>query len=164
MFTNHTKYIQDHMSYDNPKLNLGVRIFLYLRPVGPYVALGILGFILWAVTYMILFFYKDFLITYLKKETDRGFYYKYLEYSRIIKLISWFSIIISSFWIVLIIFMKDWRWYTISIGCFLFSTFYLCYLFKHYVYDNQEFDLFEDYIFLFNKMKSKNKVEKLKKE
>jgi hypothetical protein len=164
MFTNHTKYHSDPMNLDNPKLGLGVRIFLYLRPIGPYIALGIIGFILWLVSYMIIFFYKDFLVTHLKRETDRGYYYKYLEYVRIIKPISWFSLIISSFWIVLMILMKEWRWYTISVGCYLFSLTYICYLIKYYFLNKNDFDLFDDYIFLMNKIRNKKELEKLKKE
>lgn len=164
MYSNHTKYHKDPMHIDNPNLNFGVKLYLYLRPIGPYIALGILGIILWMLSYMIIFFLKDFLVTYLKKETDRGYYYKYLEYTRFAKPVFYFSLIVSSFWIILVIILKEWRWFTFSTGCFFFTILYMGYLFKYYLIEKHDFDLFDDYVFLFKRMISKKKTQKIKKD
>ncbi len=164
MYYNHTKLHTFDPNLDNPHMSLGVKFFYYIRPSGPYICLAILGIILWLMTYLILFFFKDLLVTILKKESDRGYYYKYLEYTRFVKHVFGFSIIILIFWILLILVLHEWRWYVITIGGYSFTIFHTCYLIKYYLVDKNQFDLFDDYIFLFNAMRNKNKFAKIKKD
>ena len=164
MYSNTTKLHDFESDLDHPHISIGVRLFLYIRPAGPYFGLGFIGVLLWLLTYMIMYFYRDFLVTHLKKESDRGYYYKYLEYKKFSQHVFGFSFIVFFFWIVILLVLNEWRFYMFTVGGFFFLIFYVCYLVKYYLIDKNDFDFFDDWVYLYKRMTAKKNIEKIKKD
>src|SRR5688572_22003367 len=97
------------------------KIYLKLKDIAPYFAFGILGFILCLVSYALLIFYKEYYITYARKDEkfQRGHYYKYIEYKAYIKHILCLSFIIISMWVVVML-IPQWRVYLTLMGMAIF--------------------------------------------
>jgi hypothetical protein len=145
-------FIQNDLFETRNYLNLyfsNISLLEFLKEDLPYL---IIGAVLFIVNYLILFFFKDLYITYLRKE-DRAYFYKYVNLKPHIKPIILFSFLVSLLWgvSVLISFYK-----IISYGSMSFVFLYSIYNLKYYVWDKNEFDYFEDLIVVYRFYKSKN--------
>jgi hypothetical protein len=148
------------LTLDNPNLYLGEKIYLRAKIWAPYVGLAFIGSILVLSTYAIFFFFKDVFIAYMRKE-DRSYLYKLVTLRPHIKLISYFTVIITIFWVVVL--FLDWRWYIIGSGFLVFMFIYLSVFINYYLIEGNKFDYFDELIWLYGRIK-KNKEQKLKKD
>lgn len=148
------------LSLDNPNLHIGEKIYLKTKIWGPYIGLAFIGSILVLATYAIFFFFKDVFIAYMRRE-DRSYFYKLVTLKPHIKLISYFSVIILIFWLVVL--FLDWRMYIISSGILVFMFIYFSFFINYYIIEGNDFDYFDELIWFYGRIK-KNKQQKLKKE
>jgi hypothetical protein len=113
--------------------------------------------VLFIVTYFVIFFFKDLFITYLKKD-DRAYYYKYVNLKPHIRPIILFSLLITTLWGVALLIS---HWKIIIYGYQSFIIIYLIYNLKYYLWDKNEFDYFDDLIWIYKFYNSKycNKIK-----
>ena len=144
-------------------LRIEGRILFYFKELTTFFGFVFIGTILFFISYAIFIFFKDLLITYARRNDrfERGYYYKYIEYIPYIKPVSIFTVIITCFWTVVL--FLEWRMFIIKSGFILFSIGYVISLIYHYVINKNHFDLFDDYIWIYNKLKRPN-TETVKKD
>ena len=123
----------------------------------PYIFLTILGTVIWSLTYICLYFYKELLLCYIKsslKFEGISYYEKIKEYKRHMKKILIFNSIIIFFWIVILFTNEEWRLYIIKSGFFMFILIYIIgwtIYYKYYCYNN---DFFNDFYCFMNYFKN----------
>jgi len=111
-------------------------------------------------------YWKDFLIiSYKKDEKDvvgRGYYYSYLEFQEMKKNMICLSCISLIFIIITLCVPKGDK--IIYAGLITIVTLYLLYLLKRHWINKYPFDLFEDFVWVYNKyMKSQSSIKILEK-
>ena len=137
---------------DQPDINFKVYKFL-----GPYMeALGFifLGFVGCLMMFSVFIYWKTLLICYLRKDEkfNRGMFYSFVDLKKYYKKILFFTIIILTL-NVLLCFTPHPK-FTFSWGFTIFFTGYFLYCFNHYYLKDNFFDLFDDFIWIFSKIKS----------
>jgi hypothetical protein len=145
---------------DNPNLPYGVKFYRTYRIYAQYLAFAVMGLIVWSMLYMIQLYYRDFLVTYLKSKEDRGFYYKLVDYYSSYKRVIAFTIIFSLLCIT--IFFIEYCSYIYFAGFIEFSILYIIYLIKNYYIDDNDFDYFDDFIYLYYRLTLKKDKKKEK--
>lgn len=140
----------NYLNYDNPHLPTSLRLYMYIRDTFPYVGLAFIGFVLVSASYGIFYYYKDILIAYARKDEEgqRPFYYTYVEHKSYIKYIIYFNIILTGFWISALV--TQWRYYLVLSGITLFVILYVVVLAKHYLWDKNPFDYFDEFVWLYD--------------
>ncbi len=115
-----------------------------------HIIFSLIGFMIWFLGYAILSFYKDYFITYCRKDEKfgRGFYYNYVKYQSCKKLVYYFNVFYLIFVAILLYFVKM-KYYCLLSGLCLFSFFYTAFLIKYYLFDKNKFDLFDDYTWMY---------------
>jgi hypothetical protein len=117
---------------------------------GQNLGLAIIGLIAFASLYGIIIYFREILVTYLKSFEDRGHFYKWVELRPTIKRALFFTGIMGVFWITIL--NLSHREFVITTGLSIFSLIYLIFLVKYYIRDQNDFDLFDDEIYLYNKL------------
>jgi hypothetical protein len=124
----------------------------------PFVAFWFIGSLLFGLTYAILSFYKDFIISWVRRE-DKEFQYKLINLFPYAKLITFFSIIVIVFWSSVM--FIDQKYFILKSGFITFGIIYSLSLVKYYLIDGNKFDYFDDLIWIKNNL-TKNKQGKIK--
>ena len=144
-----TKYIQDTKSLKFAKI---------IHAIIPYIFLSLLGTILWSLTYVCLYFYKEVLLCYIKipiKFEGQSYLNKLKEYKTFLPRVILFNFILIFFWLIILLSHNEWKFYIIKSGFIFFIIFfvvYWCYYYKYYNYKN---DFFDDYYYIMNYFKNK---------
>jgi len=116
-----------------------------------HVALSLIGTMIWVFGYALFCFYKDYIITYIRKDEKfgRGFFYKYVNYQSYKKLIICFNIIyiIMVSTILLLIQLKNFCFIS---GFIIFLIVYIGVSIKCYCIDKYKFDLFDEFFWIYN--------------
>jgi hypothetical protein len=133
--------------------------FSTIKLYGQNLGLAIIGFIAWSTFYGLSVYYRDYLVTYLRSFEERGYYYKLLEIRPTLYRALFFTMLMAVFWTS--IFLMDTRLFIIVTGFILFALVYLIFFYKHYIMEQNEIDLFDDYYYLFQKV-FKRKTDGLK--
>ena len=117
------------------------------------------GIFIWFVIFALFLYWKSFIISYLRKDekNSRPHYYLYIEYKSYWKNIAVFTFIGIAFNII-VLFMKEAK-YMHFWGFIIFFTCYILYCFNLYYIKDQIFDLFDDYIWIIEKCKKREKVK-----
>jgi hypothetical protein len=140
----------------NPQKTFQSNFKLYGQNLG----LAIMGLIAWAAVYGILIYFREILVTYLRSTEDRGYFYKWIELRPTIKRVLFFTGCISIIWITIL--HLDHKMFIITNGLIIFCLIYLMFLVKYYIMDQNDFDLFNDEYYLYNKIMRRKKVTKEK--
>ena len=134
----------------------------------PYLFLSFLGTIIWSMTYICLYFYKELLLCYIKsmiKFEGVSYYQKLKEYKKYITNFLVFNLIIIVFWIIILFTNEEWRIYIIKSGFIAFILIYIfgwIYYYKYYNYNNNYFDdLFIIMNFIKGKLSKNDEKEKV---
>lgn len=103
---------------------------------------AIFGTIIWSLGYALAVFYLDFLLVYIRKDEKFGksYFYKYIEYLKIFKLVVYFSL----FYLILLstlLFLIKQRYFCFVSGFFIFLFFYFLFLVKCYIFGDRPFEL-----------------------
>jgi hypothetical protein len=134
----------NHFEFDNFKAKP------YFRINQLHIAFSIIGTMIWVFGYALFSFYKDYLITFLRKEEKfgRGFYYKYVKYQSYKKLIFGFNIFyvffVSTFFLLI-----NMRYFCILSGMIIFFIGYIGFCIKVYLMDQKKFDLFDEFVWVY---------------
>ena len=129
-----------------------------------YMSLAILGTIIWSLTYICLYFYKELFLCYIKRNIKFegvSYYEKLKEYNKRKYNILIFNAIIIFFWIIILFTNEEWRNYIIRSGFIIFIFIFIVgwtIYYKYYTYTN---DFFDDYVYIFNYIKA-NTIDRLK--
>lgn len=124
----------------------------------PFVAFWFIGSLLFGLTYAISLFFKDFTISWFRRE-EKEFQYKLVNLFPYAKLTAFFSLLVIVFWSsVMFIEQKN---FIIKSGFITFMCIYTFTLIKYYLIDGNKFDYFDDLIWIKNKI-TKGKGEKVK--
>lgn len=147
-----------HLNYfelDNPTVNKHFKINHL------HIAFSLIGTMIWVFGYALFAFYKDYLITFYRKDEKfgRGFFYKYVNYQSYKKLIFGFNVFYLIFVSTLLLFI-DMRYFCILSGMVVFFICYFGFCIKNYLIDNNKFDLFDEIVW-FYQIFVKEKVNKL---
>jgi hypothetical protein len=101
--------------YDEKYISLPVKIFFLLREYSSYFTLAFIGTLIWILSYLLLFFYKEILYCYLRssENTNEGksHLYKFIEYKPHLKNLFVFNIAILIYWFAIIFLMDEWKKY-----------------------------------------------------
>ena len=130
----------------------------------PYIFLSFLGSIIWSLTYICLYFYKELLLCYIKRNIKFegiSYYEKIKEYKKHLSKILIFTFIVIFFWIIILFTNEEFRLYIIKSGFIIFIIIYIfgwSVYYKYYSYSN---DFFEDFYFFINYIK-KEYISKFK--
>ena len=122
----------------------------------PYIFLSLLGCIIWSLTYILLYFYKELIICHIKssiKFEGISYYEKIKEYKKYMNKILILNLVIIAFWLIIFYTNEEWRVYIIKSGFFLFIMIYIIgwtIYYKFYSYKN---DFFDEFLFFFNYFK-----------
>lgn len=132
-----------------------------------HIAFSIIGTMIWFFGYALFSFYKDYLITSIRKDEKfgRGFYYKYVNYQSYKKLIFGFNVFYIFFVMTLLLFINM-RYFCILSGLVIFVICYFGFCIKFYIVENNKFDLFDELIWFYqafikeklNKLRNKNEI------
>ena len=143
------------MSKKYPQETKSLKFAKAIHFIMPYIFLSLIGTIIWSLTYICLYFYKELLLCYIKKSIKFegiSYYEKIKEYKKHIKKILIFNLIVIFFWGVILFTKIEIRFYIIKSGFFIFIIGYIiCWTtyYKKYSYINDYFDdfyVFRDYI------------------
>ena len=129
-----------------------------IHTIMPYIFLSLLGCIIWSLTYICLYFYKELFICYIKSSIKfEGISYmeKIKEYKKKMNKILIFNSIIIFFWIIIFFTNEEWRFYIIKSGFFLFIMIYTISWTIYYKYYSYKNDFFDDFFVFFNYFKEK---------
>lgn len=139
----------NYYSPDDPALSLTHRWYLKYGNKLEYIPLALMGLLAWSLLYGLVFYLKDHIITNLRREEKfmRGYHYKQVNDQLYYKTTTGFAVIVIIIWVVILCIPK--KEFVIKSGLFLFLTLYLIYLVKYYFYDDNDFDLIDDYKWLF---------------
>lgn len=147
---------------DSPELPYGVKLYRKYREYPKHFGLMFIGLIIWTFSFLIMQYYRDFLVTYFKAKEDRGYYYKLIEYKESYRRVTAFTGILII--LIVTVFFVEQRDHILFSGFILFFILYLMYLMKHYYLDGSEFDYFDDAIYIYNKLFKKEGKKKEKTE
>jgi hypothetical protein len=145
---------------DSPELPYGIKLYRKYKDYPKHFALMFIGLIIWTFCFLLMQYYRDFLVTYFKSKEDRGYYYKLIEYKDSYKRVTSFAFILVV--LIITVFFVDQRDHILMSGFILFFILYLMYLMKHYYLDASEFDYFDDVTYLYNKFLIKKDQRKTK--
>lgn len=135
------------MAKEKEPYSKSVYYYLTVRHYSQYGAFAFLGAVVWTITYLLFATYKEILICYLRRNekfVGRGFYYKYIEYKPHIKNLYMFNGAIALFWACIIFILKDWRYYIITVGFYIFFSGYVIGWVTYYVRHPYEKDYFDE--------------------
>jgi hypothetical protein len=147
---------------DSPELPYGIKLYRKYKEYPKHFSLMFIGLIIWTFSFLIMQYYRDFLVTYFKSKEDRGYYYKLIEYKESYKRVSVFTFFLIV--LTVTVFFLDQRDHILFSGFILFFILYLMYLMKHYYLDGSDFDYLDDAIYLYKKLLVKKGKEKQKTE
>ena len=140
------------MSRKYPDETKSLKFAKAIHFIMPYIFLTFIGTIIWSLTYICLYFYKELFLCYIKKSIKFegiSYYEKLKEYKKHIKKILIFNFIVIFFWCVILFTNEEFRFYIIKSGFLIFIIGYIiCWTiyYKKYSYLNDYFDDF--YIFM----------------
>ena len=144
-------------TYDENYISLPVKIYFVVREYSSYFSLGFIGTLIWVLSYLLLFFYKEILYCYLRssENTNEGKsnLYKFIEYKPHLKNLFVFNIAILIYWFTIIFLMDEWKSYMLNVGFFFFFLFYLIYWGINYKYYNYKNDFWDQTIWFYNYFK-----------
>ena len=144
--------------YDEKYISLPVKIFFILREYSSYFTLAFIGTLIWILSYLLLFFYKEILYCYLRssENTNEGksHLYKFIEYKPHFKNLFVFNIAILIYWFAIIFLMDEWKKYMLNVGFFFFFLIYILYWGINYKYYNYNNDFWDQTIWLYNYFKN----------
>ena len=141
------------MSRLYPEETKSLKFARIVHGIMPYIFLSLLGTIVWSMTYICLFFYKELLLCYMKrtiKFEGVSYYEKLKEYKKHMKKFFTFNFIIISFWFIILFTNEEWRIYIIKSGFIIFIMMYIIGWSYHYKYYSYKNDFFDDFIFIIN--------------
>ena len=127
-----------------------------IHEIMPYIFLSLLGTIIWSLTYICLYFYKELLLCYIKSSIKfEGISYKekIKEYKKFMPKFLILNSVIIGFWLVILFTNEEWRLYIIKSGFLIFIIAYITswtIYYKYYYYKN---DFFDDYYCFMNYIK-----------
>ena len=136
------------MSRKYPNETKSLKFAKAVHFIMPYIFLSFIGTIIWSLTYICLYFYKELLLCYIKKSIKFegiSYYEKLKEYKKHIKKIFIFNLIVIFFWCVIFFIKEEFRFYIIKSGFFIFIVGYIIswtIYYKKYSYINDYFDDF----------------------
>ena len=145
------------MSYRYSKETKSQKFARIVHEIMPYIFLSLLGVIIWSLTYMCLYFYKELLLCYIKSSIKfEGISYveKIKEYKNFMPKFLLLNSVIICFWLIILFTNEEWRTYIIKSGFLIFIIIYIIswtIYYKFYYYKN---DFFDDYFYLVNYIKN----------
>ena len=145
------------MSLKYQKETKSLKFARIVREIMPYIFLALLGTIIWLLTYVILYFYKELLLCYIKrtiKFEGISYYEKLKEYKKNMSKFLIFNSIIVMFWLIILFTNEEWRFYIIKSGFIFFILIYIIgwtVYYKFYSYTNDFFDEFYFFVNYINK-------------
>ena len=155
------------MSRLYPEETKSLKFARMVHGIMPYFFLTILGTIVWSMTYICLYFYKELLLCYMKrtiKFEGVSYYEKLKEYKRHMNKFLTFNFIIITFWLIILFTNEEWRIYIIKSGFIIFIIIYIIGWSYHYKYYSYKNDFFDDFIFIKNYIKNEFLKKSGKKE
>ena len=158
------------MSLKYPEETKSLKFAKAIQFIMPYIFLTLLGTIIWSLTYMCLYFYKELILCYIKKSIKFegiSYYEKIKEYKKYMKNFLVFNSVIIFFWFIILFTNEEWRLYIIKSGFIMFILLYIIgwsTYYKYYCYKNDFFDDFYCFMNYFKSEISKYKISSSKKE
>ena len=146
----------------------------FIHLILPYIFLTLFGTLLWTLTYICLYFYKELLLCYIKtniKFEGKSYLLNLKEYKRYIPRILIFNLILIFLWLIALLMINDRKIYIIKSGFILFVIIYILGWSIHYKKSMDNNGFFDDFITIknylrnklfnneFNNEKTKNKIE-----
>ena len=148
------------------KVPRSLEIYLSVRENSAYFAFSFLGCLVWGLSYLVFAFYKEIIICYLRRNEQfngRAYYYKFVEYKPYFKNLFLFNIALLLFWGVIVFLLRDWRYYIITVGFYLFSSGYILGWGLYYLKFSYKFDYFDEFKWIIQYIKEnvihKNKTK-----
>ena len=150
-----------------------LKFSLSLNGISLYIFLSIFGTIIWSLTYICLFFYKEFFLCYVKshiKFEGKSYLLNLKEYKKYLPRIFIFNLIIIFFWIIIFFLNDIYKLYILKSGFISFIIIYITYWWFYYKNKNYEKkNFFDDYYTIINYIKNEwlnknNNDSKKKKE
>ena len=144
------------MSRKYPSEPKSLKFAKIVHGIMPYIFLSIFGAIIWSLTYMCIYFYKELMLCYIKssiKFEGISYYEKLVEYKKHIHKFLLFNLIIIFFWLIILFTNEEWRLFIIKTGFIIFIMIYIIgwtIYYKYYSYTN---DFFDDYFCFKNYIK-----------
>ena len=127
-----------------------------IQGITPYIFLSLFGTMIWILTYICLYFYKEVFLCYIKshiKFEEKSYLMKIKEYKSYLPRIFIFNLIIIAFWIITFFMRDEYRFYIIKGGFICFAIFYVIFWILYYKYNHNKGGFFDDLYIIFNFIK-----------
>ena len=136
-----------------------------INGISPYIFLTLFGTFIWILTYISIYFYKEFILCYIKshiKFEGKDYLLNLKEYKSYLPRIFVFNLIIIFFWIIIFLMNSDYRLYIIKSGFICFITLYIVYWCFYHKTNKAKNGFFDDYYTIINFIKNEyfNKYKK----
>ena len=146
-----SKYIKSQRK-EKKSLNFTKR----MHGITPYIFLTIFGAIMWILTYICLYFYKEVFLCYIKshiKFEEKSYLMKIKEYKSYLPRIFIFNLIIIVFWMITFFMKDEYRFYIIKGGFIFFVIIYIIFWSFYYKFNYNKTGFFDDFYIIFNFIK-----------
>ena len=128
-----------------------------IHGITPTIFLSLFGTIIWVLTYICLYFYKEVFLCYIKshiKFEEKSYLMKIKEYKSYLPRIFVFNLIIGFFWIITFFMNNEYRLLIIKGGFICFVILYIIFWSLYYKNGyNKNISFFDDFYTIFNFIK-----------
>ena len=139
------------------KESTSLKIARGLHTIMPYFFSSLFGTIIWTLTYISLYFYKELVICYIKtniKFEGKSYLINLKEYKQYLPRIFIFNIVLIAFWLITLLMKNDWKFYIIKSGFFFFIIIYIFGWTYYYKNNGIKNGFFDDFYTIINYIKS----------
>ena len=146
-----------------PEDTIAQEIAKIIHFIIPYLLLPIVGTLIWGLTYLCLYFYKEVFICYVKRNIKFegvSYYNKYKEYLKYMPKFLIFNAVIIVFWVTILLADNEWRFFILKSGFCFFIITYVCSWVIYYRKHPYLHDYLDDYYFFVNYIKNGGLVDK----
>ena len=122
-------------------------IVMNIRNHSMYYTYAFVGALAWALSYLVFCFYKEIIICYIRqyeKFTGKAYQYKLVEYKPMFRNLGIFSVVILCYWGIILGLFREWRYYTICSGFYIFIIGYIGGWSIYYGKYSYKFDYFDE--------------------
>ena len=128
-----------------------------INGISSYIFLSIFGTLLWILTYICLYFYKEFFLCYIKshiKFKGKSYLLNLKEYKSYLPRIFIFNFILVFLWVIILFMNSEYRNYIIKSGFICFIILYIIYWSVYYKNNKSQQGFFDDFYTIFHFIKN----------